>query len=109
LGRFDQFFNGGVDRCQAGRLFFNIDQKGEIAKCVEDLKNPIGNIGTVEINEMKSKLLKKQEENECKCCWYGCRGEVECFYTWNGIRSSLGRIFAYKETDHMACASGSHN
>ena len=109
LGRFDQFLNGGVDRCQAGRLFFNIDQRGEIAKCVEDLKNPIGNIRTVEINEMKSKLLKKQEENECKCCWYGCRGEVECFYTWNGIRSSLGRIFAYKGTDHMACLSGSDN
>jgi MoaA/NifB/PqqE/SkfB family radical SAM enzyme len=109
LRRFDQFVNGGVDRCQAGRLFFNIDQKGDIAKCVEDLKNPIGNIRTIEIQEMKSKLLRRQEQNKCKCCWYGCRGEVECFYAWNGMKSSLGRIFAHKGTDHVTYASGNDN
>ncbi len=103
--RFDQFFNGGVDQCQAGRLFFNIDQKGDIAKCVEDLKNPIGNIRTVEIEEMKNKLLRKHEENKCKCCWYGCRGEVECFYTRDGMKSSLGRVLGYRGSDHMAYAS----
>ena len=109
LRRFDQFFNGGVDRCQAGRLFFNIDQKGDIAKCVEDLKNPIGNIKTMEIQEVRSKLLKKQRENGCKCCWYGCRGEVECFYTWDGMKSSLGRILAHRGTDYMAYAKGKNN
>jgi MoaA/NifB/PqqE/SkfB family radical SAM enzyme len=96
LRRFDQFFNGGVNHCQAGRLFFNIDQRGNIAKCVEDLKKPIGNIKTIEIEETESRLLKKQRENKCSCCWYGCRGEIECFYTWDGMRSSLGRILAYK-------------
>ena len=109
LRRFDQFFNGGVDRCQAGRLFFNIDQKGDIAKCVEDLKNPIGNIKTMEIKKIKGELLKKQEENKCRCCWYGCRGEVECFYTWNGMKCSLGRILAYRGTDHIPYASGKNN
>jgi MoaA/NifB/PqqE/SkfB family radical SAM enzyme len=100
LRRFDQFFNGGVDRCQAGHLFFNIDQKGDIAKCVEDLKNPIGNIKTMETEEIKRRLLRKQEENECRCCWYGCRGEVECFYTWYGMKSSLGRIWGYRGKNH---------
>lgn len=94
LKRFDQFFTGAVDHCQAGRLFFNIDQKGDIAKCVEDLKNPIGNIKTIEPEEMRSKLLRKQMENNCACCWYGCRGEVECFYTWKGLKNSMGRISA---------------
>jgi MoaA/NifB/PqqE/SkfB family radical SAM enzyme len=96
LRRFDQFFNGGVNHCQAGRLFFNVDQKGNIAKCVEDLKNPIGNIKTMEMQKMRTELLRKQEENKCSCCWYGCRGEVECFYTWNGLKGSLGRILAHK-------------
>ncbi|MFQ6031740.1 MAG: radical SAM protein [Candidatus Zixiibacteriota bacterium] len=99
LRRFDQFFNGGVDHCKAGKLFFNIDQKGDIAKCVEDLKNPIGNIKTIETEEMKTRLLREQAENNCRCCWYGCRGEVECFYTKNGLKSSLGRILAHRGAD----------
>lgn len=92
LRRYDDFFAGGVDGCQAGRLFFNIDQKGDIAKCVEDLESPVGNIRTIGIKELRNALLHRQIENKCKACWYGCRGEVECFYSWNGIRNALGRI-----------------
>ena len=94
LRRYDDFFQGGIDGCQAGRLFFNIDQKGDIAKCVEDLKNPVGNIRTIGIEELKNALLQKQRENRCKDCWYGCRGEVECFYTWNGVKNTLARIIS---------------
>ncbi|MCK4403899.1 MAG: radical SAM protein [candidate division Zixibacteria bacterium] len=94
LRRFDDFFYEGIDNCQAGRLFFNIDQKGDIAKCVEDLKNPVGNIRTIGIEELKNALLRKQRENRCKDCWYGCRGEVECFYTWNGAKNTLARILS---------------
>ena len=94
LRRFDEFFQGGIDNCQAGRLFFNIDQKGDIAKCVEDMENPVGNIKTIGIEELRNALLQKQRENRCKDCWYGCRGEVECFYTWNGIKNTLARIIS---------------
>lgn len=94
LRRYDQFFQEGIDNCQAGRLFFNIDQKGDIAKCVEDLRNPVGNIKTIEIDDLKNALLQKQRKNRCKACWYGCRGEVECFYTWKGIKNTLSRIIS---------------
>jgi radical SAM protein with 4Fe4S-binding SPASM domain len=94
LRRYDDFFAGGVDGCQAGRLFFNIDHKGDIAKCVEDMENPVGNVRTIGIRELKNALLRKQRENRCKACWYGCRGEVECFYTWNGIKETPGRIIS---------------
>ena len=94
IRRFDEFFQKGIGNCQAGRLFFNIDQKGDIAKCVEDLKNPVGNIRSIGIEELKNALLQKQRENRCKACWYGCRGEMECFYTWNGIKNTLGRIIS---------------
>jgi MoaA/NifB/PqqE/SkfB family radical SAM enzyme len=92
LRRYDEFFQGGIDGCQAGRLFFNIDQKGYIAKCVEDMDNPVGNIKSIGIKGLRSALLQKQIENRCKDCWYGCRGEVECFYTWNGVKNTLARI-----------------
>jgi len=94
LRRYDDFFREGIGNCQAGRLFFNIDQKGDIAKCVEDMQNPVGNIKTIGIDELKNALFQKQRENKCKACWYGCRGEVECFYTWNGIRNTLARIIS---------------
>lgn len=94
LRRYDDFFREGIDGCQAGRSFFNIDHKGDIAKCVEDMQNPVGNIRTVGIDELKKALLRKQRENRCKACWYGCRGEVECFYTWNGVKNTLGRIIS---------------
>jgi len=61
---------------------------------VEDLKNPVGNIRTIGIEELKNALLQKQRENRCKDCWYGCRGEVECFYTWNGVKNTLARIIS---------------
>jgi len=94
LRRYDDFFREGIDGCQAGRLFFNIDQKGYIAKCVEDMQNPVGNVKTIGIDELKNALLQKQRENRCKACWYGCRGEVECFYTWNGVKNTLARIIS---------------
>ncbi|MGB8658047.1 MAG: radical SAM protein [Candidatus Zixiibacteriota bacterium] len=92
LRRFDQFFQEGIDGCQAGKLFFNIDQKGDVAKCVEDLKNPVGNIKTSGVEELKSALLQKQLQNRCQACWYGCRGEVESLYTWRGIQNTFLRI-----------------
>jgi MoaA/NifB/PqqE/SkfB family radical SAM enzyme len=92
LGRYDEFLREGIDGCQAGRLFFNIDHRGDLAKCVEDMQNPVGNIRNIRTKELRNLLFQKQRENRCKACWYGCRGEVECFYTWNGVKSALDRI-----------------
>jgi MoaA/NifB/PqqE/SkfB family radical SAM enzyme len=92
LRRYDEFFAQGVDGCQAGRLFFNIDDQGDIAKCVEDMDNPVGNIKGIEIDQLKKALFRRQIENQCKACWYGCRGEVESFYSINGLCNSLYRI-----------------
>ena len=92
LKRYDDFLSQGIGGCQAGRLFFNIDHKGDIAKCVEDMQNPVGNIRTIGIDQIKKALLQKQRENRCKACWYGCRGEVECFYTCSGVKNTLTRV-----------------
>ncbi|MEJ2746225.1 MAG: radical SAM protein, partial [bacterium] len=44
LERFDLANDGGVPGCRAGKGFFNIDNFGRVAKCVENLDHPIGNI-----------------------------------------------------------------
>jgi MoaA/NifB/PqqE/SkfB family radical SAM enzyme len=92
LQRYDEFFTCGIEGCQAGRLFFNIDDQGDIAKCVEDMDNPVGNIKGIEIDQLKNALFQRQNENKCKACWYGCRGEVESFYTLNGIWNCFSRM-----------------
>ena len=92
LERFDEALNGGVPGCLAGRLFFNIDHRGDIAKCVEDMDNPIGNILTSSVEEIKTGLQKAHEENTCKACWYNCRGEVEVMYSPRGLLTSISKV-----------------
>ena len=43
LARFDAALNGGVPRCRAGRSFFNIDERGQIALCVDRRADAVGN------------------------------------------------------------------
>lgn len=92
LARFDEALNGGVPGCAAGRTFFNIDQKGDIAKCVEDMEHPVGNILTSSAKEIMEGLRRAHEENTCKACWYNCRGEVEVLYTPRGFMAALPTI-----------------
>ena len=92
LARFDDAANGGVEGCVAGRSFFNIDHKGDIAKCVEDMDHPIGNILTMTAEEIAEGLAKAHRENECNQCWYNCRGEVEVMYSPRGLITALGKV-----------------
>jgi MoaA/NifB/PqqE/SkfB family radical SAM enzyme len=92
LARFDDAANGGVAGCVAGRSFFNIDHKGDIAKCVEAMDNPIGNILTMTAKEIAEGLAKAYRENTCNQCWYNCRGEVEVMYSPRGLITALGKV-----------------
>jgi len=85
LERFDEALNGGVPGCLAGRSFFNIDHRGDIAKCVEDMDNPVGNILTSSTEEILAGLSEAHRRNTCKACWYNCRGEVEVIYNPRGL------------------------
>jgi MoaA/NifB/PqqE/SkfB family radical SAM enzyme len=92
LARFDEAAKGGVAGCLAGRSFFNIDHKGDIAKCVEDMDHPIGNILTMSAEEIATGLANAHRENTCSQCWYNCRGEVEVMYSAHGLLTSLGKV-----------------
>jgi MoaA/NifB/PqqE/SkfB family radical SAM enzyme len=93
LSRFDAALNGGVHGCRAGRSTFNIDERGQVAKCVEDRLHPLGSVVETPMPELVARLARAWRENRCKTCWYNCRGEVEALYTPRGLVASLPMLW----------------
>jgi len=89
LGRFDAFLGGGVPNCRAGRAFFNIDESGQVAICVERRHQPVGNLFSDDIFALCRRLRQAARENRCRMCWYNCRGEIESLYHPLGLVKSL--------------------
>jgi MoaA/NifB/PqqE/SkfB family radical SAM enzyme len=92
LSRFDQSLSGGVGGCLAGRSFFNIDNYGRAAICVEERDKPLGSIVDDPIDAVLDRLHEEQKTNTCQACWYSCRGEIEALYSLNGFFDSLPRL-----------------
>jgi len=93
LGRFDKFLSGGIDGCQAGRAFFNIDSTGDIAICVERRTSPVANLYRNSAQTILRRLRAGSAGNACKECWYNCRGEVESLYRPLSLMKSLPTLF----------------
>jgi MoaA/NifB/PqqE/SkfB family radical SAM enzyme len=94
LARFDEFLDGGISRCRAGRAFFNIDSTGDIAICVEHKNTPVANIYRNNPQTIVSRLSAAAAGNRCTDCWYNCRGEVENLYDLRGLVKSLPTLFS---------------
>jgi MoaA/NifB/PqqE/SkfB family radical SAM enzyme len=94
LSRFDAALDGGVTGCRAGMATFNIDQRGLVAKCVEDRARPVGSIVETPMNVLLERLRARWRTNTCRACWYNCRGEVEALYTPRGLASALPMLLA---------------
>jgi len=94
LSRFDAALDGGLAGCRAGRATFNIDQRGWVAKCVEDRRHPVGSIVETPMPVLIRRLRGRWHANRCRACWYNCRGEVEALYTLRGALSALPILLA---------------
>jgi MoaA/NifB/PqqE/SkfB family radical SAM enzyme len=94
LSRFDAALDGGLAGCRAGQATFNIDQRGLAAKCVEDRRHPVGSVVETPMPVLVKRLRERWRTNECRACWYNCRGEVEALYTPRGLASALPMLFA---------------
>ncbi len=94
LARFDQALDGGVPGCMAGRATFNIDQRGLVAKCVEDRGRPVGSILETPMPTLLERLRRRWRQNRCRACWYNCRGEVEALYRPEGLVPALPMLFS---------------
>jgi len=89
LAQFDQAARSGVPGCMAGRAFFNVDNYGNVARCVERRDQIIGNLLESDIDDILRGLHNVDGEKSCRRCWYNCRGEVECLYSFKGLLASL--------------------
>lgn len=89
LSRFTEATNGGVPGCMAGRAFYNIDSIGNVSICVERRSVPVGNLYRENIFEIYRRMRQESKENNCRACWYNCRGEVENLYHPYGLFRSL--------------------
>jgi MoaA/NifB/PqqE/SkfB family radical SAM enzyme len=98
LSRFDAALDGGIAGCRAGQATFNIDQRGLVAKCVEDRQNPVGSILDTPMGDLVARLRQRWRANTCRACWYNCRGEVEALYSLRGLVASLPMLFAESST-----------
>ncbi len=93
LGKFDEFLAGGIPGCRAGRAFYNIDSTGDIAICVENKARPIANLYRHSQHAIRDRLRAASKNNDCTCCWYNCRGEVESLYKPKSLIQSLPTFF----------------
>lgn len=89
LSRFDAALNGGVPGCLAGRGFFSIDSGGDIAACVEERARPVANLFAHSAKEIVQRLRADRVREQCRQCWYNCRGEIEALYDPRGVLMSL--------------------
>jgi len=81
IERLDQAISsGGIGHCQTGRLLLNIDNRGNVARCTETLDEPVGNILTEDVLEIRDRLWAVQREKECAQCWTSCRGFAESMF-----------------------------
>ena len=91
LDRIEQALLGGVPGCQAGRAFFNVDERGRVSKCVE-FRRPFdraGDLSRESFREVLPRLREIHARNDCRACWMASRGEVEGLYTVRGLLSAL--------------------
>jgi MoaA/NifB/PqqE/SkfB family radical SAM enzyme len=78
LERLDQAIaEGGIGDCRTGRVLMNIDNRGNVARCTETLDEPIGNILTDDICDVRGRLHEVQRTRPCAQCWTSCRGFAE--------------------------------
>ena len=93
LSLYDVALNGGVPKCLAGTAFFNIDSTGDVAICVENRPQPVGNLHDDSMSRLGQSMRRAGRANDCQCCWYNCRGEVEMLYSLRGLVRSLPTLF----------------
>lgn len=93
LANFDRFLAGGIPGCRAGRAFFNIDSTGDIAICVERKTKPVANLYRHSVETIRRRMREDSHGNDCTCCWYNCRGEVESLYGVKSLIQSLPTLF----------------
>jgi MoaA/NifB/PqqE/SkfB family radical SAM enzyme len=70
----DAVANHGVPACHAGQTFFNVDDRGQVGLCINDLERPVGSLVTDTTETLVERLRERSRTNPCGQCWTSCRG-----------------------------------
>ena len=74
LQQFDTSRNDGISNCTAGQRFFNINQYGEVSRCIDYNYKPAANMVTDSFKKIILSLENESLNNSCSKCWTSCRG-----------------------------------
>ena len=78
----------GIRPCYAGKNLFNIDNYGNVTRCIDRLDDSVGNIFQDDADTLMKRLYEQHKSNDCGACWTSCRGSVESLmYGKNKIKN----------------------
>jgi MoaA/NifB/PqqE/SkfB family radical SAM enzyme len=94
--------DGGIGPCRAGVDLCNIDNRGNVALCIDRMDDAVGNILTDDPVLIEERLRKKHGSNTCRACWTSCRGSIETLM-YGGDRA-FNMLDYYRMTRPIAIA-----
>ena len=93
LERVERARREGLGGCQAGRAFFNVDQRGRLSRCLEfGERESLGDLTRESWDDVWPRLRGIPGTNDCRSCWYAGRAEVERLYSWRGLVDGLPEL-----------------
>lgn len=89
LAGFDRAIEDGAPRCNAGRTFLNIDDRGRVSRCIDTNDQTVGSLLTEPVDLLLERLAGQSESDPCRDCWTSCRGFGEVMAGPMGMIRSL--------------------
>ena len=77
----------GIKNCGGGKTFINMDEKGDITRCIDQKGQTAGNPLRDPIAQICKTLLTQRQNKPCSNCWTSCRGLAEMITGPFGIRT----------------------
>lgn len=87
----DDFVSGAsMPSCGAGKQSFNVDCRGNVARCIEKIDRPAGNIRQEHLSWICAQMRQDNDTLKCNDCWSLCRG-------FSQLLGSNGRFRALRD------------
>lgn len=94
LAQFDRALAGGIPGCQAGRTFFDVDARGRVSRCINELDAPVASVVDDAAERIVAALGRRADAEPCGRCWTSCRAWGEVMAGPIGFSRSAGDFVA---------------
>jgi hypothetical protein len=93
LAAFDEVVaRDGRPGCRAGTTFFNIDDRGRVARCIDTNDGPAGSLLEDPLDDVLARLRGQAAADPCGRCWTSCRGFADVVAGPRGFVRSIPDI-----------------